>query len=116
MLRLKMPENITLRFEFWTGFGKPEAAITGSILATALAVGIFYTHFSTSEWAILLAVIGVLISLFFTILLVSKVRYNQSIIDHIRILRRYRQEQQTFYFKNEEVLIAYAEPENKTKR
>ncbi len=38
MLRLKMPENITLRFEFWTGFGKPEAAITGSILATAIGV------------------------------------------------------------------------------
>lgn len=109
MERLKIPENISLTWELWRGFGKKELAITGIILTISVAVAVVYAQISRNDMSTLKAVGGVLLMLFGTISMLNKIEYNQSLVDYIRKSLRFRKEQQQFYYKNGEEVVPYVE-------
>lgn len=111
MLRLKVPENISLEWQLWQGFGKAELRITSISLAIAISCAAFYVHSFKNTLAPLIAVAGVLLATAFTIALVQKVAYNLSILKFIAIHVLYRKEQQHFYFKEKEEFRLYVEQE-----
>lgn len=115
MLRLKVPENISLNWQLWHGFGKREVGITGVALGISIPCAVAYAQMSQNTLAPLFAVSGVVLVAFVTGLMVEKFEYNLSIISVFALKIRFRHEQQEYYFKNQEVLSLYVQTEAKTK-
>lgn len=112
MEKLNVPENISLRWELWRGFGKKELVITSIVLAVSIVLAWLYTQISSSQIASVQAVGGVVVALFITISMLNKIEYNQSLVDYIKKCLRYRKEQQRFEYKNEEVITPYVKKED----
>lgn len=114
-MKLNMPENITLRQEFWRGFGKSEATITAIVLVLSSLLSILYVQMQSSSIATVQAVFAIILSVFLTVLFVTKFAYNQSILDYIWMILCYHREQQSYYYKNDEVITTYVETEKTAK-
>ena len=116
MERLKIPENIPLRWEMWRGFGTPEAIITGCTLAVSIACALLYASLHHSDPLTPVKVMsGIILVLFCTISTVTKLEYNRSILDYILQLIRFKREQQQFVYCQEEVLLPYADKKEENK-
>lgn len=92
---LIVPTNITVRTEFWQGYGKPEAVMTviASLVLGLLAIGNYYL-FHVGY----VSMLAFLISVSTVIMLITKVQNGLSITDHIRIWHKYKKTQQKFMF------------------
>lgn len=109
MKSLQVPENISLRWEAWRGFGGPELIKSTVITGVALAVSIVLVK---SKLIPLIAAVGIVIFAFaICVSLFSKIENNQSIVDYILKAARFKKEQQFFIYKktNEEEVTLYGE-------
>lgn len=107
-MKLQVPENISLQWEAWRGFGIsaliPSAIVTG----TALALSGLYCVVSTAESRMMTSVLAVSLTFAFCAGFFSKVENNQSIFDILCRQARYKKEQQVFLYRKgkEEVYLA----------
>lgn len=95
--KLYVPANITIRSEFFKGFGNREMAITGIAAAIGLVIGIII--FMTGG-NIVASVFTLFIIVGACITLVTKYDNNLSMVDHLLIIMRYANSQQKFYYKH----------------
>lgn len=110
MERLKVPENITTRWELWRGFGVKETAITAISSSIAIIIAVLYVMLKQDDpMAQVKAVIGVLLIIFVTISTVIKIENNQSILDYILRVIHYHREQQDYLYQSQEVIFVYEE-------
>lgn len=109
MEKLKVPENIPLRWELWHGIGKKECILLSCIAAVTIPLAYIYAQASTNVLAPLKAVTGVILALFVAVLFLQKLEYNQSILDYIKKIYRYRHEQQIYFYQYEEDILPYAQ-------
>ena len=103
--KLEVPQNISLRTEFWKGYGTPEAV--KSVLCT-LVIAIPLTVICTlalgwSPVAVAVFSIVFLFALFSGVF--SKIDNNQSIYDYLMRWVQYRRSQQVFFYKTEQEVI-----------
>lgn len=105
MKTLQVPENISLRWEAWRGFGGPELAKSSLISGIALVVSIVLTK---ARLIPLIAAVGIVIfSFVICVSVFSKIEMNQSIVDYIAKAIRFKKEQQIFaYRKNNKEEVA----------
>ena len=111
--KLPVPENIPLRWELFRGFGKPELLRTMLITGIVLAGCVVFCQFSDWKPRIMASVMAVLFTISFCCGFFEKMDNNQSIYDFLRQGRRYRKEQQTFWYQRKEVLNYYEQEERK---
>lgn len=114
MKKLTVPENIALRWELFRGFGKPELIRTILITSLVLLCSILFCLLSTWSFKIIAATMAVIFTLFICVNFFIRMDNNQSIYNFLKRGRRYRSEQQAFYYKREE-RIHYAAQERKDK-
>jgi len=107
MDKLPVPENISLRWEAWRGFGRGELAATLAVTAGAAALAVLLVK--ACELHMLLAVGGVLIVFSLRVSVLTKVENNQSVADYFARKIRYGKEQQTFVYVTKREEIVYAE-------
>lgn len=106
MKTLQVPENISLRWEAWRGFGGPELTKSAIISGIALAVAIILVK---AKLIPLIAAVGIVIFSFaICVSVLSKLENNQSIVDYISKAARFKKEQQIFqYIKKNEGEVTY---------
>jgi len=114
MKKLPVPENISLRWELFRGFGMPELIRTSIITGIVLAGSILFCLTSTWPSKPFMATLAVILTIFICINFFIKMDNNQSIYIFLKRGQRYRRQQQTFWYKREE-RIQYVAPENKTR-
>jgi hypothetical protein len=105
MNKLTVPENISLRTEFWRGFGAAEAARSGAVLAAVLAVTLAVCAIRQAGNAMVtVTVVTVFTVAFCAGFFGTPANTNQSIYDFLKIQAAYRRERQAYpYRKREEV-------------
>lgn len=96
--QLYVPANITIRSEFFKGFGSPELAKTAIVGAIGVAIAVLM--FIIFDISILFCVLVVFASIGITVTVVTKYENNLSIVDHISIILKYHREQQRYYYKH----------------
>ena len=97
MKTLPVPENISLRWEAWRGFGGPELAKSSIITGIALVVSIVLAK---AKLIPLIAAVGIIIFTFaICVSVLSKIEINQSIVDYIAKAARFKKEQQIFVYR-----------------
>ena len=114
MKKLTVPENIALHWELFRGFGMPELTRTAIITGIVLFGSILFYIFSTWAFRLAAAMLAVLLTMLICVNVFVRMDNNQSIYNFLKRGRRYRREQQTFYYKREE-RIHYAAQERKDK-
>lgn len=93
---LYIPANITLRFEFWKGFGKAEMLCTVVVMSVCMAVVAALKLLLDTDVMSLTFIAA--ITLGSTITVLQKYE-NTSVLDYIKRSARYMKEQQQFYYK-----------------
>lgn len=100
--KLRVPENIALRWEAWRGVGKAE--LVAILLVTALTG--FLAFVVCTITASKIRAMGTVFSAVCAAAIASgvftKLDGSQSVYDILRRQGRYRKEQQTFYYVREE--------------
>ncbi|MEA4894076.1 MAG: hypothetical protein VB064_02310 [Oscillospiraceae bacterium] len=96
MNTLQVPENISLRWEAWRGFGGPEFLKSSVVSGIALAVSIVL--YKAKLIPLIFAVGLVIFTFAVCVSLLSKIEYNQSIVDYIAKAVLFRKEQQLFVY------------------
>ncbi|MET0017996.1 hypothetical protein [Oscillibacter sp.] len=114
MKKLPVPENISLRWELFRGFGMPELIRTTIITGIVLAGSILFCLFSTWPGKPMAATLAVILTIFICVNFYIKMDNNQSIYTFLKRGQRYHKEQQTFWYKREE-RIQYVSSESKTR-
>jgi len=114
MKKLPVPENLSLRWELFRGFGKTECIRTVIITGIVLAGSVLFCLISTWSPKIIAATLTVISTIFICVNIFIKMENNQSIYTFLKRGQRYRREQQTFWYKREEK-IRYVAPESKTR-
>lgn len=110
MKKLTVPENLSLRWELFRGFGKPETVRTAIITGIVLAGSILFCMVSTWPSKLIAATLAVIFTLFACVNFFIKMDNNQSIYTFLKRGQRYRKEQQIFWYKREEKMH-YVAPE-----
>lgn len=95
--QLYVPANITIRSEFFKGFGTPELIKTAIVGGIGILIAVVMFIFGAN---ILSCVLVVFSSIGITVTVVTKYENNLSIVDHFNIILKYHREQQTFYYKH----------------
>jgi len=114
MKKLPVPENISLRWELFRGFGMPELIRTSIITGIVLAGSILFCLTSTWPPKLMAATLAVILTIFICVNFFVKMDNNQSIYTFLKRGQRYHKEQQTFWYKREE-RIHYVAPERETR-
>lgn len=112
MRTLQVPENISLRWEAWRGFGAPE--LVKSLVITSINLVISIVLVQAGVMPIILAVGVVIFTFAICVSLLSKIENNQSIVDYIHKAAKYKKEQQLFQYRKiqEEEITQYGEEAN----
>lgn len=108
-MKLQVPENITLQWEAWRGFGLSALIPTAIITAIAIALAILFCVLVPKESSNMTAVLAVGLTFGFCTGLFSKLENNQSLFDFILRQGRYKREQQVFLYKKEKEAVCFAE-------
>lgn len=111
MGKFNVPDKITTRNEFWSGFGKKEAVITAIITAVTAFFAYLYVQYKGAE-STFIAVFSVLVVIGICISLLSKIENNLSIVDYIAMMIDFNRRQQKFYYQTKEAAIYYVEEES----
>lgn len=111
-MKLQVPENISLEWEAWRGFGRAALIPTVLITGAALALAVLYCMVSVSESKMMTAVLIVGLTFAFCAGFFSKLENNQSMFDFLLRQARYKKEQQVFlYHKGKEAVCFVEETE-----
>lgn len=113
MKKLPVPENISLRWELFRGFGMPELIRTSIITGIVLTVSILFCLTITWPPKLMAATLAVILTIFICVNFFVKMDNNQSIYTFLKRGQRYHKEQQTFWYKRGE-RIRYVAPESET--
>lgn len=98
---LYVPNNFSVRKEFWQGFGKGEAAtVAVASLFFCLIAFIVHTKLGVNE---AICIMAVMIGTGFAIGVVQKLGTGLSIVDFLEIQLRYGKEQQKYIYHYLEV-------------
>lgn len=100
MKKLQVPENISLRQEFWQGFGTKE--MTASVIATVISIFPAVALVQTGVLAVFFGVGLVMLVFAVCVSLLSKLENNQSIVDYLNRQAKYQREQQNFRYVREQ--------------
>lgn len=106
MKTLPVPENISLRWEAWRGFGGPELAKSSVVTGITFALSIVLVK--AKQIPLILAVGLVIFTFAICVSVLSKIENNQSIVDYIAKAIRFKKEQQIFMYRkkdDEEVML-----------
>lgn len=116
MKKLQVPENISLRWELWKGFGKAELIPSAIITAFSILIAILIYRIHPAPGMELFIVIGVIFVMAFCVGLFGKLENNQSIYDYLKRQFRYSKEQQAFWYckSKEEEVCAFVEENEET--
>lgn len=114
MKKLPVPENISLRWELFRGFGTPELIRTAIITGIVMSGSILFCLTSTWRGKPIAATLAVILTIFICVNFFIKMDNNQSIYTFLKRGQRYRKEQQTFWYKRGE-RIRYVAPESETR-
>lgn len=98
MKKLNVPENISLRWEAWRGVGGPELAKSSVVAVISIVATVILAKVNLIS--IFAAVTIVIFSFATSISVLSKLENNQSIVDYINKAIRFKNEQQSFRYKN----------------
>lgn len=102
--KLYVPFNISLRREWFKGFGDKELVITGVSLVLNIVLAIVLsTVFSINTFVVMLLAMG-LVSV--TVILIQKTD-NMSLVDYIKISINFHKEQQQFDYVYKESFKSY---------
>ncbi|HAN44707.1 MAG TPA: hypothetical protein DCP97_04880 [Ruminococcaceae bacterium] len=112
--KLYMPPNITVRPEYFTGFGKQEAVYTMIVGAAAIAAAVL-VHIVSGY--VVPCVFGVLVVITLTVTFVTKVpnANNMSMLDYTVIMFKFKNEQQKFIYHYLEETKQNEKEKNKAK-
>lgn len=113
MKKLPVPEKISLRKEYWRGFGNQEAVRSARVLAVVLSITAAVCLLgAVEEPAMVLGFVGI-ITAFLCANFFGRMDQNQSMYEYLVRLRRFHTEQQTFRYEHErEVLYVAAQDES----
>ncbi|MEG1984989.1 MAG: hypothetical protein RR009_06855 [Oscillospiraceae bacterium] len=93
---LCIPANITLRFEFWKGFGKSEMLWTSVITGISLLISLALKLLFNTDIMTLTFIVAITVGAATSILQKYE---NTSILDYVKRSINYLNEQQQFYYK-----------------
>ena len=112
MNKLRVPENIPLRWELMRGFGRPELLRSIVVVGIVLICSIAFSVFSSLEQRQLISVAAVIVSIFFCAFFFGRLE-NQSIYEYLVRQRRFRSEQQTFIYKRKSEVLYFEKEQSK---
>lgn len=104
-MKLTMPEDVTLRREYWRGFGNPELLRTVAVtigVTTACALICLLCHAKEPS---VICVFAALVTAVVCVGVFSKLEGGISMYDFVKRRRRFRAEQQSFPYRYQEEVI-----------
>ena len=111
MNKLPVPENIPMRWELWRGFGKAELARTGAVTLPVLGLCALRCAAGGTQLSAAVSVVLVMLVLLACVGFFGRMDQGQSIYEFLRRGRRFRREQQTFFYRRGEEVTAFVREE-----
>lgn len=112
--KLYVPDNITLRNEVWRGLGKKELAI--SVLITAIVIFIAVIVVTTfGDRTLFFSMAAVLLTFSVSITMQTKLENNQSMVEFIAMVMKFKREQQKFKYKSKGERLCAVQDKNNAK-
>ena len=93
---LYIPSNVKTRSEIFEGYGKNE--IMQTLVAAAVIIGVAFFIFAFNK-SVSFVVVFILVGIAGSIMCVTKDKYNQSIVDHVKNIIAFSRKQQDYEYK-----------------
>jgi len=94
--KLYIPSNVKTRSEIFEGYGKNE--IMQTLLATIVIVIVAFLIYAFNK-SVSFVVVFILVGIAGSIMCVTKDKYNQSIVDHVKNIIAFSRKQQDYEYK-----------------
>lgn len=117
-MKLKMPENVSMRWEMWQGFGRKEAVRTAAITGIVLAICVAACLITRSRTILLASVVIVMLTTAACVFLFGRIEGQTSIYEFMTTNQHFRSEQQEFFYvqRDEVTRINYVPEKEKEQR
>ncbi len=111
-MKLQVPENISLRWEAWSGMGAKELFVSVVITAVITVAAVIFCILSQWKMDVMVSMITIIATFGCCAGLFTKMDNNQSIYDYLKQRAIYTNEQQKFWFTKKKEVLIYVEEEN----